>query len=192
MCNGGHSLCDGRQRWALVIVVSDRCWRRSSYTERRSLATLLLRLPWIFMYHHVAHFLVIVWSSQSAPIKIFTRWKQKHWLIATGYVIINEWKKTKKRCQWWVKEWLLRRSNLVVNYTILPELRTDFPEYYKKYLCLYLESFDYIVKVVSPIISKQELQDTHQMNYCCIKKNSDQHLPKSVLWPVLILQAAIC
>ena len=31
------------------------------------------------------------------------------------------------------------------------------------------ESFDCILKVVSPIISKQELQKTRQINYCCNK-----------------------
>ena len=60
------------------------------------------------------------------------------------------------RCLWSVKERLLLRSRPGANYIILPELRTDFPEDCNKYLLMDAESFDYILKVVSPIISKQE------------------------------------
>ena len=45
-----------------------------------------------------------------------------------------------------------------------------FPEDYKKYLRMDAESLDYILKAVSPIISKQELQDIRLVNCCRIKK----------------------
>ena len=75
-------------------------------------------------------------------------------------------RKQEKGRRWSVKEWLLCRSRLSANYTIFSDMRTDLPEDYKKYLRMDAESFDYIPKVVSPIISKQELQDARLINYC--------------------------
>ena len=56
----------------------------------------------------------------------------------------------------------MRRSRLGTNDTILHEFRTDFSQDYEKYVRMDAESFDLIRMVGKPIISKHELQDTHQ------------------------------
>ena len=71
-------------------------------------------------------------------------------VIAEGNVkIIHKRNKSRKRRRRSVKEWLLSRSGLGANYTLLPQLRTDFPEDYKRRLRMDAESFNYILKVVT-------------------------------------------
>ena len=74
-------------------------------------------------------------------------------MIVAGCVIMNERGKRRTSCRWLVHEWLLCRFRLGTIYTILPELRTDFQEVYKKYLRTHAES---LLKVMTSLISKQE------------------------------------
>ena len=77
---------DGRQRRSPSIDAGDRRWRRPSYTERRSLVTPSLRLPWIFMNRHVAH-IVIMWSVAN---KISTR-------LAVNVTCNNQWAQIRRK-----------------------------------------------------------------------------------------------
>ena len=65
-------------------------------------------------------------------------------VFAMGYVIKDQ-KKRKKIVNGWLRNCCYSDPALVP-ITLLRELKTDFLEDYKKFLCMDAENFDYILK----------------------------------------------
>ena len=68
-------------------------------------------------------------------------------------VYLNISNKRQRKC--WVKTWLKNR-NRYGHLPLLHELRDNFPMDFRNYLRMDCESFQILLKLVSPIISKQD------------------------------------
>ena len=68
---------------------------------------------------------------------------------AAAIAIVVLWRKSRKKRTKTVreKEWLRRRTVLGVYRELLPELRLEDPEHYRKYLCMDTAAFEVILRI---------------------------------------------
>lgn len=83
--------------------------------------------------------------------------KQKRKRIAAivGYIILKR-KINRKTRKVWTKPWIARRERYGVEQNLLKELETDDPVFFRNFLRMTKEDFEYILEKVSPLIVKQD------------------------------------
>lgn len=65
-------------------------------------------------------------------------------------------KKNRKRRQFWVREWIEKRSELGFVSTLYNELKEQNQEMYKNFIRMSVEDFDYLLELVTPLIQKKD------------------------------------
>ena len=66
-------------------------------------------------------------------------------------------KKKRKSRKVWVKSWLINKDTKSAHNNILRELRLDDVENFRRYLRMNTETFDELVRRVTPLIEKKEM-----------------------------------
>ena len=67
--------------------------------------------------------------------------------------------KAKKKCKkrsMWVREWILQREEKGFAATLYEELKNGDENFYKNFVCMRAEDFDFLLEKVSPLIKKED------------------------------------